>query len=74
MTIRVFHEARHLWPKFTLLKNLKTEPPKTFSQNPLVVSLKIRKFVATYKRSAKVICLQITNKHFSKKIICLLII
>lgn len=37
--VRVFHEARHLWPKFILLKNLKTEPPKTFSQNPLVVSL-----------------------------------
>ena len=45
------------------LKNLKTEPPKTFSQNLLVVSPKIRKFVATYKRSAKVRGFPILNKH-----------
>lgn len=53
-TLIVFHEARHFWQKFTLWKNLKTEPPKTFSQNPLMVSLKVRNFVAIYKCSAKV--------------------
>lgn len=50
------------------------EPPKTFSQTPLVVSLKVRNFVARYKCSAKVICLQIINKSFDKKIICMQII
>lgn len=46
--------SQTLLTEFHPLKNLKTEPPKTFSQNLLVVSPKILNFVARYKRSAKV--------------------
>lgn len=43
-------------------------PPKTFSQNLLVVSLKVRNFVARYKCSAKVHRFYGLNKYKSIKL------